>query len=81
MKYVVAIGLVLILAGCGGHKSMYDWGPYQPALVNYYKNGDSAAFEEKLNIALEKGKRSKRIPPGIHAELGYLLYSRGDYVN
>jgi hypothetical protein len=81
MKYIATIGIALTLTGCAGNKSLYEWGTYQPALINYYKNGDGAAFEEKLNAALDKGQRSKRVPPGVHAELGYLLYNRGDYAN
>jgi hypothetical protein len=81
MKYIAVVGIAFILTGCAGNKSFYEWGSYQPALVNYYKNGDASAFEARLNASLEKGERKKRVPPGMHAELGYILYARGDYAN
>lgn len=75
--YLVPL-LALSLVGCAGTKSMYDWGGYQPAITNYYKNNDASAFEEKLTEAVSKSEASKKVPPGLHAELGYLLYERGD---
>lgn len=81
MKSLIAAGLALVLTGCAGNKSLYEWGSYQPALVNYYKNADASAFEAKLTASINKAEQSRRVPPGLHAERGYLLYSRGDFAD
>lgn len=76
-NYLIALASLAIV-GCAGPKSMYDWGGYQPAIINYYKSNDVSNFEAKLTEALAKSEASKKVPPGLHAELGYLLFERGD---
>lgn len=78
MKWVPMIGAALLLAGCSGTNTLYEWGSYQPALVNYKKNADKAAFEEELRESIVKAEKSNRVPPGLYAELGYLLYEQGE---
>jgi hypothetical protein len=78
MKWVPIIGAALLLAGCSGTNTLYEWGSYQPALVNYKKNADKAAFEEELRESIAKAEKSNRVPPGLYAELGYLLYEQGE---
>ncbi|EHJ58168.1 hypothetical protein NSU_4883 [Novosphingobium pentaromativorans US6-1] len=77
MKWVPIIGAALLLAGCAGNKSMYEWGNYQPALVRYAKNADKASFEQDLRETIAKGEEKGRVAPGIYAELGYLLLEEG----
>lgn len=79
MRYILILGFVF-LSGCStGNKALYEWGSYQPALVNYSKNKDVGEFETKVREAVEKGERSKKVAPGLYAELGYLLYAKGEF--
>ncbi|MCG8295920.1 DUF4810 domain-containing protein [Pseudomonas entomophila] len=74
-------GLVLggiLLAGCNGQKSLYQWESYQPQVYGYLK-GDS---KEEQVIALERDlekikAKNGAVPPGYHAQLGLLYSSLG----
>ncbi|AXQ50320.1 DUF4810 domain-containing protein [Pseudomonas vlassakiae] len=74
-------GLVLgglLLAGCSGPKTLYQWESYQPQVYGYLK-GD--AKEEQV-IALERDlekikAKNGAVPPGYHAQLGLLYSSLG----
>ena len=79
MRILATLSFV-ILSGCAtGNSSMYEWGGYQPALINYYKNQDNNSFEAKLRDALAKGLKSNKVAPGLNAELGYLLFAKGEF--
>ncbi|WP_085676479.1 MULTISPECIES: DUF4810 domain-containing protein [unclassified Pseudomonas] len=74
-------GLVLgglLLAGCSGPKTLYQWESYQPQVYGYLK-GDS---KEEQVIALERDlekikAKNGAVPPGYHAQLGLLYSSLG----
>ena len=77
MKAIIGVaGAALLLAGCASNNMLYEWGSYQPALINYTKNGDKAKFEEELRESIAIAEAKNKVPPGIYAELGYLLYSQ-----
>ncbi|QVM84148.1 MULTISPECIES: DUF4810 domain-containing protein [Novosphingobium] len=77
MKLVPIVGAAFLLVGCAGQKTMYEWGSYQPALVNYAKNADKTAFEKELRETIAKAEKKDRVPPGVYADLGYLLMEQG----
>lgn len=65
--------LLIPLAGCATEQ--YKWGNYETALYQYYKNpGDLDGFAEELTEMIEKGEPEDRVPPGVYAEYGYVLY-------
>lgn len=81
ITFVVAT--LLALAGCQTvTPAGYYWGNYSKTLYNYTK----APSEETLaqhsteleRIVAESTERNLRVPPGIHAELGYIKARRGD---
>lgn len=56
---------------------MYEWGEYEGRLYSYYE--DPEKIEElmkALDTTIVVGEESKRVPPGIYAEYGYLLFVR-----
>lgn len=77
IRLLPIIVLALGVSACG-NKTMYQWSEYQPALLGYYKGGDVSKFEEKLGQSISAAEAEKRVPPGMYAEMGYLLYERGD---
>jgi len=73
MKWYMALLPAMLAAGCAGPGTMYEWGNYQPALLDNTKSDDNEKFEEKLRETIEKGEEKDAVPPGVYAELGYVL--------
>ena len=69
--------MIVMVSGCANRqKPLYDWGPYEPLVYEYFK-GQSV---EKQIIELEKHAQKAKaegvaLPPGYQAHLG-LLYSK-----
>jgi len=80
---VLAIAAVLALSGCATvTEAGYYWGKYSSTLYNYTKNPSdetmAAHLEELEEIISESAERDLRVPPGVHAELGYIRAKQGD---
>jgi hypothetical protein len=75
MKWVAISLAAAMVTGCAGPGTIYEWGGYQPALNGYTKSGDTAQFETVLLATIATGEENGRIPPGIYAELGFLLFN------
>jgi len=80
---VLAITAVLALSGCATvTEAGYYWGKYSTTLYEYTKNPSdetvAAHVEELENIIAESRERDLRVPPGVHAELGYIKAKQGD---
>ena len=80
---VLAIAAVLALSGCATvTEAGYYWGKYSSTLYNYTKNPSdetmAAHVEELEDIITESAERELRVPPGVHAELGYIKAKQGD---
>lgn len=76
-RFIILVLASLFLFGCAT-STKYDWGNYEGSLYKHYKN---PAEQEKYVLALasviEDGEKSGRVPPGIYAEYGYMLYTTG----
>ncbi|MCU7647334.1 DUF4810 domain-containing protein [Pseudomonas piscis] len=74
----VVLGSVL-LAGCSGPKTLYQWESYQAQTYEYFKGeGAREAQVEALERDLQKIKSTgKAVPPGYHAHLGMLYAGLG----
>lgn len=80
---VLTIAAVLTLSGCATvTEAGYYWGKYSSTLYNYTKNPSdetlAAHTEELEEIIAESAERELRVPPGVHAELGYIRARQGD---
>ena len=59
-------------------RALFEWGHYDSALYVYSKHPEKLpVFEDALRAAIEKGRASKRLAPGLQAELAYCLMSEG----
>jgi len=79
IKYVVPLFVVVILAGCGGANTRYAWNNYDAQLYEHYKE---PAQKEEFILALKEiivdAESENKVPPGIYAEYGFLMYEKGD---
>jgi hypothetical protein len=74
---------VIVLAGslaaCATNTSRFEWGSSESSLYMYAKKPDQKpAYEAALRKAVEKGRTSGRVAPGMLAELGYVRLEDGD---
>jgi hypothetical protein len=81
-KYIYMIILSIAVSSCGPSKELYSWGKYEQASYNYLKKADEKSTEliikeYKSVINKQKGTR-KMIPPGMHADYGFLLIQKGN---
>jgi hypothetical protein len=76
----VCLGLVIGagLAGCAP-PALYQWGEYEDSLYRRYVKEDIAGAEAYLRETLVAAELKSRVPPGVYADYGFLLYRRGDY--
>jgi hypothetical protein len=77
------VAAILMLSGCVTvTEAGYYWGKYSSTLYAYTKNPSdeslAAHVEELEEIISESSERDLRVPPGIHAELGYIKARQGD---
>ena len=79
MKKLATIVACVFLGACSSSQTLYEWGSYQPALLKYVKAGDATEFEAELQETIAAAESKDRVPPGLYAELGYMLYERGEF--
>lgn len=67
----------LVLASCAP-PSQYRWGNYEHALYTYYKEpAELERYAEELTQIIATAGAEGRVPPGIYAEYGYVLWMQG----
>lgn len=77
-----AIAASFLLSSCGGTKEVYNWVDYDDVSYSYLKDADKESMQDLLSCYRDiiRGKRdseSGKVPPGIYAEYGYLLFQQG----
>ena len=59
--------------------SRFEWGNYENTLYAYTKNpAGRPAYKAALVSAIERGRATNRVAPGLLAELGYLQLEDGE---
>ncbi len=77
-RLIVIMAVASFTTGCA--QSRYLWNGYDDRLYNYYKNpAETEPFIEGLYETILKSEAENRVPPGIYAEYGYMLYERGKF--
>ncbi len=74
------IGLmsVMMLSGCVP-AGLYYWGDYETSLFERYVENNPQHTDVYLTqTLLEAEKQHRKVPPGVYADYGFLLYTRGD---
>lgn len=78
-----ALALVALMSGCVQQKPpLYRWGDYQTLIYQQYMQPGKAEpgiQADKLNADIQRTQaEGKRVPPGEHAQLGYVEYQLGN---
>lgn len=69
---------VILMSGCTP-KGLYYWGDYEESLYDrYVENDPQQAYDHLKQTILEAESQKRRVPPGIYADYGFMLFSRGD---
>ncbi len=81
-RLILVISIILFIGGCATPNTGYYWENYSGTLYDYKKNPSEKTLTKHIDM-LEKiiqknEKNGARVPPGIHAELGYLLAKKGE---
>ena len=78
--YLSVIIIPLLVSGCQSSELFY-WGGYSSSLYALKKNPDDKtlllhkkSLEDIIRVSINRGKR---VPPGVFAELGYILFKEG----
>ena len=70
--------LVSTLACTGCTTTHYAWGNYEHALYKYYKTpSEVETYADRLAEVIAAGEATGRVPPGMYAEYGYVLWVQG----
>lgn len=78
VSYGLFLAMLFVLSGCVA-PSKYSWGNYEGSLYGYYKDASkSAEYEAELaRTVLDSEATGKPVPPGLHAEYGFLMLQKG----
>lgn len=78
IKLIFAAAVLLFLSGCATHKSMYDWGAYEPQIYAFFKGEAPDAQIQILEKHLIEAQGKGSVPPpGFYAHLGMLYTKAG----
>ncbi len=77
-KLITLLSLLAVLSGCA--QTRYAWEGYDDKLYSYYKTpAESEQFLEAIHEVIQEGDAAGKVPPGLYAEYGYLLFERGQF--
>jgi hypothetical protein len=75
------IVVALSLTACA--PSIYHWGEYEDSLYKLQKDaseqGQAEAFKMLEATIQEAEAKNYRVPPGVYADYGYLLFKQGKH--
>tara|TARA_B100000780_G_C21062355_1_gene427070 strand:- start:903 stop:1256 length:354 start_codon:yes stop_codon:yes gene_type:complete len=79
---ILIMTFVIFVSGCATPNTGYYWENYSGTLYNFKKNPNEATKQKHIKelekIIQKAANKGSRVPPGIHAELGYMLAQQGD---
>ena len=81
---IAALLVLALLAGCAAQQAqpLYRWGEYESLVYKMYaKPGEAepGLQVQKLSADIERTQaEGKRVPPGVHAQLGYMQFLQGN---
>lgn len=82
--FVATLLVAGLLSGCAAQQTqpLYRWGEYENLVYKMYTRPGEAEpglQVEKLSADIERTiAEGKRVPPGVHAQLGYMQFLQGN---
>lgn len=72
--------LVLMFSTGCATQTLYDWGNYERSLSAQFVDHDPESVRQNLEETLAGLRQHdpRRIPPGLYADYGFLMFQRGD---
>lgn len=81
IRILMAACLCTASFGCAQQNTLYRWGAYEDSLYQNLVRRTEDPATQAVRLAADVARteaEGKRVPPGVHAHLGWLLYSTGD---
>ena len=85
LRFKLAIAMMIpagLTLGCAEKPQIYRWGAYEELVYDMYAKPGTADPDTQVASLSEDITRTqsegKRVPPGVHAHLGYMYYLSGD---
>jgi hypothetical protein len=79
-RALAALVALSLLAGCAS-PSLYSWGSYEAVVYATYAKPGAVPPERQIELLEQDYQKArsanKPVPPGFHAQLGYLYYQIG----
>jgi hypothetical protein len=80
---LLALANLVLISGCVTQKpTLYDWGEYEELIYQMYSEpGKAEPGTQVAKLSEDIGRmqaEGKRVPPGVHAHLGYMHYIQGN---
>jgi hypothetical protein len=78
LKILPVLFLLCFASACATNR--YAWHHYDEKLYRHYKNpAEHEEFVEQLKKMTILATREGKVPPGLYAEYGYVLYEGGEF--
>lgn len=81
LQRLLPVVALCALSGCAS-PGLYYWGHYEDLIYDTYAKpgtADSGTQVAKLTEDIDKAHaEGKAVPPGVHAQLGYVYYQQGN---
>lgn len=76
--HFMSLMLAITMTGCVP-PGLYYWGDYESSLFERYVENNGQHTDAYLSQTLfEAETQHRKVPPGVYADYGFLLYTRGD---
>lgn len=77
----LATAALACLCGCATAPPLYHWGHYEQLVYDMYLKPGEADPSTQVDLMIQDIERAQtsdqRVPPGVHAHLGYLYFNLG----
>lgn len=78
IKYLLLVISLTHLFGCSP-VGLYDWGEYEQSLHLRYIDNEAELAQSAIRNTIENSSTNSRVPPGVYAEYGFILYQARKY--
>lgn len=78
---ILVLAATAMLAGCARKPLLYEWGSYEDQVYAMYAAAGKVPVEKQLQDLESEYQEAraddKAVPPGYHAQMGYLYFQTG----